>query len=339
MGKFASASFALAMLAAPAAAADFNLKGKTVTIYIAGGAGGGIDAYARTFAPYLAKNLPGEPTIVSSNMPGGGGAQAVQYLYNVAAKDGTAIGTTNAGPVSEPQLGGMKVNYDIGKFRWIGSLAKGNTVCAAWHSSSFKNLEDVKAREMTIASTGATSAPARAAWLMNALIGTKIKPISGYNGGTALLAIERGEVDGTCITLNSLLSTRPQWIRDNQLRLLFFVAMEQDKGYEQVPLALNEIKSPEDRLALEFYLLPYEFNNPFMLPPGVSDDVLNVYRQAFERAVKDPEYLAEAEKRGQPIKTENGQRVSEYVEKMLTMPQAIIDRTKAAIDPIQGEKK
>ena len=178
--------------------AQFNLKGKTITIYIAGGAGGGIDAYARTFGPYLAKNLPGQPTFVASNMPGGGGAQAVQYLYNVAAKDGTAFGTTNAGPVSEPQLGGLKVNYDLGKFHWVGSLAKGNTVCAVWHASPVKTFEDLFTREVTIASTGATSAPARAAWLMNALIGTKIKPISGYNGGTALLAIERGEVDGTC---------------------------------------------------------------------------------------------------------------------------------------------
>lgn len=337
--RFVAACFALALLSLPAAGADFTLKGKTVTIYIAGGAGGGVDAYARTFAPYLARYLPGEPTIISANMPGGGGAQAVQYLYNIAPRDGTAIGTTNAGPVSEPQLGGMKANYDIGKFRWVGSLAKGNTVCAAWHTTSFKTIEDVRAREMIIASTGATSAPARTAWLMNTVIGTKMKPVSGYTGGTALLAIERGEVDGTCTTLNSLLSTRPQWIRDGQLRLLFFVAMKQDKGYEQVPLALNEIKSADDRLALEFYLLPYEFNNPLMLPPDVSDDILNAYRQAFERAVADREYLIEAEKRGQPVGAESGRRVSEYVERMLTMPQSIIDRTKSAIDPVKGERR
>lgn len=332
----------LAVLAASVASAAFLpsaqaqtavLHGKLVTIYVAGGAGGGVDAYARTLAPYLGKYLPGAPTVAVSNMPGGGGMQAVQYLYNVAAKDGTAVGTTNVGPVSEPQLGSIKVNYDISKFRWVGSLAKGNTVCAFWHTSGVKTIDDVRQREFTIAATGATSAPTRSALLMNALIGTKFRPIAGYTGGTALLAIERGEVDGTCTTLNSLLTTRPQWIKENKLNILFHVAMKAEAGFEKYPVALDMVKDPEGRRALEFFLLPYEFNNPYMLPPGVSDAMLAAYRKAFDAAVADKAYLADASKRRQILQIENGARVSAYVAQMNEMPQAIIERTKAMIDP------
>ena len=319
--------------ASGAAAQGFDLKGKTVTIYVAGGAGGGVDAYARTLAPYLGKHLPGQPTVTVSNMPGGGGMQAVQYLYNVAAKDGTAIGTTNVGPVSEPQLGSVKVNYDIGKFRWVGSLAKGNTVCAIWHASNVKTLDEARKRELTIAATGATSAPTRSALIMNALLGTKFKPIAGYTGGTALLAIERGEVDGTCTTLNSLLTTRPQWIKEKKLDILVHVAMQKEPGFEQYPLARDLISDADGRRALDFFLLPYEFNNPYMLPPGVSDEILAAYRSAFDKSVADRDYLADAGKRRQILNIENGARVTQFVEQMTNMPPQIIERTKAMIDP------
>ena len=324
---------------ATAAQAEFNLQGKTVTLYIAGGAGGGVDNYARTVAPYIAKYLPGEPIMVSSNMPGGGGAQAVQYLYNVAAKDGTAIGTTNAGPINDAQLGKVKVNYDLNKFKWIGSLAKGNTICAAWHTSPFKTFEDTLKSEMTVSSTGATAAPSRVAWLMNKLAGTQLRPIAGYDGGSSLLAIERGEVDGTCTTLNALMSARPQWLRDKLIVPLFYVALEHDKGYEDVPLVIDHIHSDEDKRTLEFYLLPYEFNSPFMLPPGVSDEAVNEYRKAFDRAVASPEFLADAAKRGLAIKTENGARVTDYVERLLNTPRDIVEKTKAAVDPLQQPGK
>jgi tripartite-type tricarboxylate transporter receptor subunit TctC len=329
------AALAAGLVLAPkgAVAQAFDLKEKTVTIYVAGGAGGGVDAYARTIAPYFQKHLPGNPAVVVSNMPGAGGAQAVQYLYNVAPKNGSSIGSTNVGPIADPFLEKMPSNYDVSKFSWVGSLAKGNTVCAVWHTVNVSSIEDAKNRVVTVAATGARSAPTRSALLMNSFIGTKFKPISGYTGGTALLALERGEVDATCTTLNSLRTTRPQWIRDGMLKILVHVAMDADPEFKNVPRALDFIKDQKDRDALEFFLLPYEFNNPYYLPPGVTAETVKIWRAAFDAAVADPDYKADSAKRLQDVDVKSGVEVEALVKKLFATPADVIKRTVEAIDP------
>jgi tripartite-type tricarboxylate transporter receptor subunit TctC len=325
---------ALALLCGTSAEAQVSFAGKTMTIYVAGGAGGGVDAYARTLSPFLQKNLPGNPAIVLSNMPGAGGAQAVQYLYNVAPKDGTAIGTTNVGPIADPFLeAASPTNYDIAKFAWIGSLAAGNTVCAAWHATGATSIADAKAKMLTVAATGARSAPTRSALLMNAYVGTHFKPIAGYTGGTALLALERGEVDAICTTLNSLRTTRPDWLREKKLNVLVHVALEADPEYPTVPRVLDFIQNPDDRASLEFFLLPYEFNNPYYLPPGVQPAAVEAWRKAFDAAVADPAYVAEAKKRNQDLTVKSGAQVEALVRKLVSTPPDVIKRTLAAVDP------
>jgi len=325
---------ALGFLAASSAArAELDLHGRTVTIYIAGGVGGGLDTYARTLMPYLAKYLPGEPTLVASNMPGAGGIQAVAYLYNIAPKDGTAIGTTNAGPVSEPLIGTAKLTYDLQKLRWIGSLVKGDTVCAVWHESPVKSLDDAMSREVTISATGATSAPTRSALMLNALLHTKFRPIAGYDGGSSLLAIERGEVDGTCMTLGSLKTTRPQWLAQKLLNPIVQVALDPIPEYPDVPRAVDLLKTDDERKMLEFLLLPYEFGNPYYLPAEASDEVLAAYRAAFDTAMRDPNYLADSEKRRQSPQPRTGVEVETLVARMFATPKPIIDRAIAATDP------
>ncbi len=322
------------VLSSAPARAQLDLKGRTVTVYVGGGAGGGVDIFARTFAQHLGKYLPGEPQVVVSNMPGNGGIQAVQFAYNVAAKDGTAIGTTNAGPVVEPLMGGAFAgNYDLTKFRWIGSLLKADTVCAVWHGSRSKSLGDARSQEVVMASTGATSAPMRSALLMNALIGTRFRPISGFHVGNALLAIERGEVEGICNTLSSMRTTRADWLRDSKLVPLVQVAMTADSAFPNVPRAIDLIKSEDQRQMLEFYLLPYEFNNPYYLPPGTTDEALAAYRKAFDAVMRDAVYRAEAQKRGQNLAPHSGQEVEKLVARLFATPKPIIQRTIEATTP------
>jgi tripartite-type tricarboxylate transporter receptor subunit TctC len=332
MPMMLAAVLALGAATAPAQA-QLSLRGKTVTIYVAGGVGGGIDLYARAIAPYFGKYLPGEPSVVAANMPGAGGIQGVSYLYNVAPKDGTAMGTTNAGPVAEPLVGNAPVNYDLRKMRWIGSLLKGDTVCSVWYQSGIKTLDDAKKRDVPLTSTGVTSAPTRSALLMNALLGTRFKPIAGYDGGSSLLAIERGESAGICNTLSSLRTTRPNWIRDKQIIPLVQVALESDPDYRDVPRAIDLITNDEHRQMLEFYLAPYEFNNPYYLPPGVSDEVLGAYRRAFETAIRDPGYIADLDRLRQKLTPRDGADVANLVEKMFATPKSIIQKTIAATSP------
>jgi tripartite-type tricarboxylate transporter receptor subunit TctC len=257
----------------------------------------------------------------------------VQYLFNVAAKDGTAVGTTNSGAVSEPLMGQVKVAYELDKFRWVGSLLRGNTVCGVWHTSSIKSIDEARQREVTLSATGATSGPARASLLLNALIGTKFRPIAGYPGKAMGLAVERGEVEGTCNTLSSLRTSQTAWLRDRTFRLLLQVALVSDPEYPDVPRVADLVKSPADRQLLDLYLLPYEFNNPFMLPPGTPDDVLATYRKAFTAAVRDPDYRADAAKRRQSIDPRDGDDVTNLVRQLLATPPGVVKRMLAVTKP------
>ena len=323
---------ALALTTSGPASAEFTLKGRTVNIYIGGGIGGAIDAVGRTILPYLARHLPGEPTVVAGNMPGSGGVQGAQYLFNVAARDGSAAGTINAGPLIDPLIRDG-LGYDPRKFRWIGSLFKGDTVCSVWHLSPVKSIKDAQARDVPMASTGATSTPLRSALLMNALIGTRFKPISGFDGGNALLAIERGEVEGFCNQLASQRMTRPQWMKEGKLRPIVQISMTADPDYPDVPRAIDLIASAADRRVLEFYLLPWEINHPFMLPPGAPDEAVAAWRAAFDKAVKDPGYLADAAARSQKIDPHGGEDVTRLVDHLFATPRDIIERTNAATTP------
>lgn len=324
-----AAAFAAAV-AADAAAEDFTLHGKTVTVIVSGGVGGGLDAYTRVLLPHFARHLPGEPTMVVQNMPGGGGVQGVQRLYNVSAKDGTAIATTPAGPVKEPLMGSGKVNYDLRKFGWIGSLTKEDTMCLVWHTSPIKTLEDAKTREVSLSATGAASNSTLGPYLLNDLLGTKFKPISGYDGGTSMLAVERGEVDGRCTTLSSVRTSQPRWISDKLVRGLVAISNIRDVAFPDTPRAVDLLKSDSDRRALAFFQAPDEIQNPLFMPPGTPDAILQVYRRAFVDTMKDRAYLADAEKRHQSLAPRPGEEVAATIEGMYETPSEVIERVKRA---------
>lgn len=313
-----------------AALAQVDYKGRTVHVYIGGGVGGAIDAVARTITPYLARHLPGAPTLVQSNMGGNGGAQAAQYLFNAAVKDGTAIAMVNAGPVSDPLMRGPQLGYDPRRFGWIGSLQRGDTVCSVWHASQVKSVEDARKLEVPFASAGAASTLHRSALLVNALVGTRFKPIGGFDGGSALLALERGEVEGICNQLASQRTTRPQWLKEGKLKPIIFVAMTVDPEFATVPRAFDLVQGEANRQVLELYLLPWEFNHSFMLPPEAPQTALVAWRAAFERAVREPGYIADAAKRLQKIEPRSGSEVAGLVEKLYATPKEIVDRTNAA---------
>jgi tripartite-type tricarboxylate transporter receptor subunit TctC len=317
-----------------------SLHGKTVTVYVGNGLGGGGDSYARTFLPYLAKYLPGEPSMVVRNMPGGGGIQAVQTLYNVAPGDGTALGSTPPGPIKEPFLGTIgAVNYDLRKFHWIGNLASSITACSVWYRSAVKSLDDARKRTVTIASTGAQSSPTTNAIFVNSLLGTKFNPISGYDGGTSLLAIERGEADGTCVSLGSLRTTRPDWLREGKIRVIIQVSSAKDPAFPDAPRVSDFLKSEADRQALDFFTAPDDIQYPYMLPPGASAQVVALYRKAFDTAVKDPKYLAEAQQRRQEIVAHSGTEVQNIIAAMYATPKEVIDRVIQAITPAKRSEK
>jgi tripartite-type tricarboxylate transporter receptor subunit TctC len=331
---------AAALLFAPHAAAAQNageqLRGKVVSLYIGGGVGGGVDALARSLIPYLTKHMPGNPAIIVKNQPGAGGMQAVENLYATAPKDGTAIGTTATGPIVEPVLGTTPVHYDLLKFHWIGSLANDQTSCFTWQTSTVKTIADAKTREVPLATTGARSNSTLIPLMLNAVLGTRFKMIPGYDGGTAMLAIERGEVDGRCTSIGSIHATNAAWITEKKITMLVQVGLAKDPEFPDVPLALDLAPNAQDRAAMEFFLIPSAIQDPFMLPPGVPESMVVAWRRGFDAAVADKAFLADVEKRHQDARPNNGEYVQKALEKMFSAPRPVIDRAIALTTPPKG---
>src|SRR5581483_3698198 len=186
-------------LAFPAAAATQNsvadfYKGKDIKIIVSSGAGGGYDAYARLVAKHLGKHIPGNPSIIVQNMPGAGGVVAANFIYNVAPKDGTVIGEVQRAVPFLQILGEKGPQFETDKFNWLGSLASEVTLCVSWHTSPVKTFEDLKKTELVVGGSGPNDTEQVPA-LLNNLLGTKFKIVSGYPSSTAVtLAVERGEV-------------------------------------------------------------------------------------------------------------------------------------------------
>ena len=317
-------------LAAPAQA-QFSLAGKTVTVTVAGGVGGGVDLYTRLLLIHMAQFLPGKPSMMVQNQPGGGGLQGVQNVYNLGAKDGTSMGVTPAGPIKEPLMGSSKVNYDLRKFRWVGSLTAEDTVCLVWNTSTIHNVEDTKKREVPLSATGAASNSTLGPLLLNDLLGTKFKPISGYDGGTSMLAVERGEVEGRCSTLSSVRTAQPNWIADKKIRVLFAVSsVDDDPDYRNVPKVHDMLKTEADRAAFDFFGAPDEIQDPLYLPPGTPDETLTAFRRAFDATMKDAAYRADIAKRAQRIVPRTGAEVEKTINAMYATPVEAIERVKRA---------
>ncbi|MFN4283445.1 MAG: Bug family tripartite tricarboxylate transporter substrate binding protein [Alphaproteobacteria bacterium] len=324
------------LLAAPAATAqsveDFY-KGKSITILIAGTPGGGFDTSARTMAQHYGKFVPGNPNIVAQNMPGGGGLVAGNYLYNVAPKDGTVI--AYVGPVAvDPLLNpGGNAKFEATKFNWIGSLGNTHSVLAMWHEAPTKTVEDLFAKETVVAGTGAAATTDIYPKVLNAVMGTKFKLITGYQGSReTFLAIERGEAHGRFASVDSMATAVPKLLADKKLIILLQASLKRHPEYPNVPTAFEIAKTPEQKQAMTFIFAPSEAGRPIAAPPGLPADRVKALRDAFVKMTADKEYIADAQKRGlDPQGPMSGAEVAELYATVYDTPKAVIDKVAAAM--------
>ena len=213
--------FVLACQTAAAQVADGPYKGKQLRLVISAGTGGGYDAYARTLARHIDRHIPGNPAVVLQNMPGAAGLVATNWAYNVAPKDGSVIVATYNALLPEPLFGNPAIQFDPLKFEWIGSIGKQQNICVTWHTHPVKTIEQAIGRDLTVSSTGATGFSATMGLVLNALIGTKIKVVLGYQTNEARLAVEKGEADGICgLSWSTLKASNPDWVQNNRLNIL-----------------------------------------------------------------------------------------------------------------------
>jgi len=249
MGCWRTAVCAATMLwiAAPASAqsvADFY-QGKQITLIVGAASGGGYDAQARLLARHIGKHIPGNPTVVVQNMPGAGSLQATNHLYNIAAKDGTTFGLIQRDMLVAKAMNAPGVRFDVEKFNWVGNLASEIGIVTAWHTSPIKTTEDLFNKEMIVGGTGTTIDTETSPRLMNSLIGTKFRVVSGYTGtAQVLLAMERGEVMGLGDwSLSNIRSRNAQMLQDGKIRLLMQTALKKSPDLPDVPLILDFAKT------------------------------------------------------------------------------------------------
>ena len=317
---------------AMAQAPDALFRGKQIKMVISSGPGGGYDAYARVLARFLDKYLPGQPAIVNQQMPGAAGMLATNWTYNVAPRDGTVLLATYNALIPEPLFGNPAVQFDPLKFEWIGSIGKQQNVCVVWHASAIRSIEDAKQREVTVASTGATGYSATMPLILNALLGTKFKIVIGYATQEARMAVERGEAEGICgLSWSTLMASNPDWILNGRVRALLQTGSKPRPDLKDVPLLVEQVKTPEDRKVVELISFSEDLGRPFVMPPGTPKPLVLAMRRAFDAVMKDPGFLEEAKKAMMEVDPVTGEEMEEIIRRNYAAPKDLVRKAAALL--------
>jgi tripartite-type tricarboxylate transporter receptor subunit TctC len=308
-------------------------RGRTVTIVVGYSVGGGYDAHARVLARHLGKHLPGNPSMVTQNMPGAGSLRAANYIYNAAAKDGATLGVFARGMAMEPLIGASATNFDSRKFTWIGSGTNEVSVCATWHASKVKTWSDGLAIPFTVAGEGSGSDPDIFSVMLRNVFGAKMRLVSGYPGGADMtLAIERGEVDGRCgWTWSSVKLQRPDWVATHKLNVLIQLAMQPSPELPGVPLIADLTTTDRQRQIVDLVLSRQAMGRPLVAPPGIPVDRKEALRAAFDATMADPDFVAEATARGLEVNPVKGADLDKLLVALYATPPAVIAEVKAII--------
>jgi tripartite-type tricarboxylate transporter receptor subunit TctC len=329
----AASVISAATCAAGAANAQDFLGGKQLKMMVATPPGGGYDAYGRVVARHMRDYLPGRPNIVVNNMAGASGITGTNWLYEVAPRDGTVIGTFNKSEPFYQAIGQKGVRFKAQEFGWIGAMSQAPDTINVSNRAGVKTIEDVKKKEVIIgADSGGTMTLYPA--LLNSMIGTKFKIITGYAGSAAVyLAIEKDEVQGVGSTpWTTWKATRPDWVREGRILALVQVGLKKDPDLAGVPRMIDLAENDEERVLFTFVSSVAAIERPYAAPPGIPADVLATWRKAFDQAVKDKGLIAEAAKMNLDLDPQDGETVAKIVNSILTTPPEIVAKVRAFVD-------
>src|SRR5262245_18149870 len=310
-----AASIALAPPArAQDAVADFY-RNRTINLIVGYSVGGGYDTYARILARHIGRHIPGNPQVVVQNMPGAGSLKAANYLFNVAARDGTVIGMFSRGMAMERLIGTSATQLETAKFAWIGSGTSETSASARRRGAVIRTGEDMLVRNITVGGEGSGSDPDIYAALLRNAFGVKLKLISGYPGTSEVaLAIERGEVDSRASwSWSSLKTVKPDWIAEKKIYLPLQLNRVRTAELPDVPLLIDFAVTPQQRQMLRLVLSRQDMGRPFMAPPGIPDDRKAALRRAFDATMRDAEFLAEAKLRHQEVNPVSGAEIDRLI--------------------------
>ena len=324
-----------ALVATPAAAQqeDAFFRGKTLRLIVGVGVGSGYDINARLLARHMAAHIPGQPTIVVQNQPGAGSLTMTNALYHTGPFDGTVMGASFNGMPTTPLLQPTGARFDPVKLSWLGSTNRETQVMYVWHTAHAQLLEDAQGREIVMGAQAPGSTQFDYPVLANKLFGFRFKVVTGYESTPKIhLAMESGEVHGTIANWSTLKAINTNWITEKKIRILAQWALQKSPELDDVPLFLDLAKTDADRDALRLMLARLEYGRPFFLPPNVRAARVEALRRAFDATMKDPTYLAEAEKLKVDVDPLSGEQVAALVEQVSRTPADIVARVRAAME-------
>jgi tripartite-type tricarboxylate transporter receptor subunit TctC len=295
-------------------------------------AGGGYDVYTRALARHMVKFIPGNPTIVVKTMPGAGGLKMINHLYSGAPRDGSTFGISDRGYVLEPVLGNKAAQFDITKMSALGSIGKQTPACSLWHGARAKNLRDTFTQETIIGGTGPSATTVYPS-ILNNVLKTRFKIIAGYRGsGEIMLAMERGEAEGVCLSWDTLKTLKPDWLAEGKLKPIVQMSLQRIAELKDVPTASEFAATDPDRQMLALYFGPNEIGRPYMGPPEVPAERLQALRGAFDATMKDPAYLEEAKSQKMDVDPMTGEEMEKLLKTIYASPPELVQRLKTAID-------
>ncbi len=329
----AATAFSAGAWAADMSVEDFY-KGKRMRVVISTSPGGGYDIYARFITRHMEKFIPGNPNIIPQNMPGAGHRRAAQYLSLKAPRDGSVIATISQGlPFAQIVWPERHKRIDTGQFIWIGNVNEGNNVLMLWHTTGVKSWEDLRNKEIVVGGTGAGSTSGQYPRALNNILGTKMKIILGFKGGTEMnLAMERGELDGRGSNAwASIKSITPQYLKEKKLILPIQMGLTRAPDLPNVPLIWELGRNEAETKVLKLMVMASRIGRPILAPAGVPADRVAALRAAFDAAVHSKAFLAEAKKRRLEINPVPGVEVQQVVKEILATPPQLAKLARAAV--------
>jgi tripartite-type tricarboxylate transporter receptor subunit TctC len=308
-------------------------KSKPLTIVVGVTAGGGYDLIARLLSRHIVKHIPGNPSPVVQNMPGSGSVVAAGYLYSIAPKDGSVIGTLARIALIEPLFTPQR--FDSTKFIAIGSVSKDISTCISWKTSKVKTWDDLLTREFIASGQGTGADPDAFANMIRHLFGAPIRLVTGYPGtNEQALSMERGETEGYCGVSYSTLKTRyTKWLAEGSINILVQNAIEKHPDLPNVPLITDMAKNAEQAQIIRLIVATQNMARPFLAPPGIPADRAAALRKAFDETMKDPEFLAEADKMKVEISPMSGAEVNAMLAELYATPKGAIEKAAKAMAP------
>jgi tripartite-type tricarboxylate transporter receptor subunit TctC len=305
-------------------------QGKTIRLIVGVAVGSGYDINARALARHLGEHIPGKPTIIVQNQPGSGSVPMTNQLYNSGPFDGTVIGAAFGGMPTAPLLTPEGVKFDPNKLIWLGSTNRETHVTYLWNTSPVNNYEDIKKREVVVGAQAPGTTQYDFPLVANAIFGTKFKIVTGYGGTPQIhLAMERGEIEGNgASAYTTIKALNSDWIKDKKIKIIAQWALRPNPELPGVPSILDLAKNDADKAALLLVLARLDFGRPFFVPPNVPADRVAALRKAFDDTMKDPAFLAEAEKLKLEIDPLNGVQMTKLVADVLATPKDVVQRVR-----------